>query len=183
MSKLTADQLRDEGVALVNRGDYAAAAERFEAAAHGYAAAGDSHQQAEMLNNIGVVRRHLRDYDGAREALTAAQGYFAAAGDRLRQGQARANLADLEAFGGDWVAAVGHYKEAAAVLAKAQGGEAALSAVWRALSVGHVRRRQWVPAMYAMEKSLAARRSRGLGGHLFLGLLRVFQRLFAGRAG
>src|SRR5574341_473332 len=97
---ISVKQLVSEGKSAYQQGDFLAAARAFDAAARGYAAAGDALNAAEMSNNSSVSFLQAGE---AQEALRAVEGTpatFANAGDVRRQGISLGNLgAALEAVG------------------------------------------------------------------------------------
>jgi tetratricopeptide (TPR) repeat protein len=92
-------QLSKEGKSAYGRGEYLAAAQAFEAAQAGYAAAGAPLDAAEMANNSSVAYLQAGEAAQALQAVEGTPETFAQAGDLRRQGMALGNRgAALEAL-------------------------------------------------------------------------------------
>lgn len=171
MDKKDGPTLKAEGLALFQRGDYAAALTTFEAAASAFAAGGERGEQAEMLNNMGIILRVKRRREEAVAALQEAQAIFAELGDNGRGGQALANLGDVYADMGQKAEAARSYSGAASLLAQAGDRQKQAEAL-RALSLLELRRGGWLAAMMRMDESLTVRPSLTVGQRLLKLLLR-----------
>jgi tetratricopeptide (TPR) repeat protein len=147
------EQLKEEGMALFQRGSRSQAITKFEEAVQAFTAENDQLGQAEALNNIGVIYRLQRNREAATQALTQAQTIFAAIGDDNRQAQALGNLGDIYASQKKREEAARAYSEASALFAKS-GDLAKQSQVLRALSLLDLKRGRWFMAMMRMEESL-----------------------------
>jgi tetratricopeptide (TPR) repeat protein len=150
---LNQDQLSKEGKEVYQRGDFETAAKLFQAAAQGYASAGDKVNEAEMLNNCGVA--HLRAGNGkaALQAIEATPAIFAAAGDIRRQGLALGNLGDaLESLGRKQEAG-DMYMQSADLLEKA-GEDEMRAHVLQSLSKLQLKSGRQIEALATMEAGL-----------------------------
>lgn len=175
-----ADQLKEEGLALFQRGLQDEALEKFQQAADAFAQAGDGTGRGEMLNNIGVIERVRRNWTEAEQALQEAAQLFEHNGDQNRQAQALGNLGDLYAARGQREQAIQHYSDAAAQFALDGDGEKQ-SQVLRTLSLYYLRQRQILPALVVMERSYEAKPRLNLAQRLFYALLRFVPRLMGGQ--
>ncbi len=96
---LAPQQIIKEAQAAYRRGEYAAAAQSYEAARQSYLLAGDTIRAAEMANNVSVALLQDGDAEGALRAAEGTAATFAAAGDQKRQAMALGNqAAALEAL-------------------------------------------------------------------------------------
>ncbi len=96
---LSPRQITREAKSAYRAGDYAAAAQSFEAARQGYLSADDIVMAAEMANNCSVSLLQAGDKDGALTAVEGTETVFLEAGDRKRQAMALGNqAAALEAL-------------------------------------------------------------------------------------
>lgn len=173
------EQLKEEGMALFQRGMMDEALSKFEAAAHAFGEAGDHLGRAEALNNIGVVQRMRREWAAAESALKEAIELFAEAGEANRQGQALGNLGDFYAFRGRADEAARHYSDGAELLARS-GDRDRQAQLLRALSLLRMRQRRLVEAVMLMEQSLEARTRLNPFQRLFLLMIRFTGRLMGG---
>lgn len=169
--------LKDEGLLLFENGQREQAAVKFLEAAEMFAEADRKAEQGEMLNNVAVVRRLQKQYGEAEQLLQKALPLLT--DDALRRGQAFGNLGDVYAGQKRWQEALNAYSEAASVLAHANAPQHQSMAL-RAMSLLHIRRFQWMPAMLRMEESLAVLPRRGVGQWVLYGLLRFVKRLIGG---
>ena len=97
---LSPQQIAKEAKSAYKKGDYAVAAQSFEAARQGYLLANDVVVAAEMANNCSVALLQAGDKDGALTAVEGTETVFLEAGDRKRQAMALGNQgAALEALG------------------------------------------------------------------------------------
>ncbi len=179
MSNQTPEQLKEEGLALFQRGAVEEALAVFETAVSAYAAQDDELGQAEMLNNMGVIYRVQRKWETAVATLQQAAAIFAKLGDTNRQAQTLANLGDLQAAQKQRDDAARSYGQAAALFAQNNDRDKQ-SQVLRALSLLNLRQGQWMAAMMRMEESLAVAPRLGLGKWLLRALLRFALGLFGG---
>lgn len=177
MAPIPPEQLKADGLRLFQAKRYDAALQQFQTAVAAFAAQGNAHGQAEMLNNIGVLYRLKKNPKAAVAALQEADQLFSQLGAANQQAQTLANLADLYATTGAKDAAAQAYSQAAAIFAQLDDG-AKQSQVLRAYSLLRLRQRNWLEAFVSMEKSLAVRPSLGLFGWLFRSLLRIALALF-----
>jgi tetratricopeptide (TPR) repeat protein len=142
-----------EGKEAYQRGDYGAAAKLFQAAAEGYASAGDKLTEAELLNNCGVAYLRAGDGKAALQAIEATPATFASAGDIRRQGLALGNL-------GDALESVGRKQEAADIYTQSaelleQAGEDEMRAhVLQSLSKLQLKSGRQIEALATMEAGL-----------------------------
>ncbi len=96
---LSPKQLISEAQSAYRRGDYAAAAQSFEAVRQSYLLAGKEILAAEMANNVSVALLQNGNPEEALQAVTGTAAVFAAAGDQKRQAMAIGNqAAALEAL-------------------------------------------------------------------------------------
>ena len=96
---LSPQQITKEAKSAYKAGDYAAAAQSFEAARQGYLSADDKVMAAEMSNNCSVALLQAGDKEGALTAVEGTEMVFIEAGDRKRQAMALGNqAAALEAL-------------------------------------------------------------------------------------
>ena len=96
---LTPQQIAKEGKSAYTKGDYAQAAQAFEAARQGYISAGDDLLAAEMANNGSVALLQAGDAQAALQAVDGTAATFSTAGDQKRQAMALGNqAAALEAL-------------------------------------------------------------------------------------
>ncbi len=176
-NRQSADQLKEEGLRLFQRGELDNAIGIFETAVSTYATEQNPVGQAEMLNNIGVIQRMRGKHDESLAALTTAHTLCQQAGDINRRAQVLGNMGDLYAAMGDKETAARCYSDAAELFAQ-DGDKQKQSQVLKALCLLRLRQGQWLLAMMYMEHSLAVKPRRGLFGSLFLGLLRFASSLF-----
>jgi tetratricopeptide (TPR) repeat protein len=155
-----------------SRNSYKAALEQFAIAEKAFAATGNGHGRAEMLNNIGVIYRMQRRYVDAQGVLETAVALFAAAGDPVRQAMTLGNIGDLLAVQKKREEAARAYSDAAELFAGANA-PVGQSRVLRALSLLRLRQGQFLAAMVHMEQSLRVKPRRGPLGWLFLQMLRL----------
>lgn len=179
MGETTADNLKQEGLRLFQRGDYDTALETFHKAAAAYATNGDATGQAEMYNNIGVIQRSRGRYDEAMQAFQQALTHCAVAQDINRQAQILGNQGDLYSAQGERDKAAHSYSDAAALFAQTDDS-ARQSQVLRALSLLRLRQGHWLEAMMRMEESLSVKPRRGMFDGLFLGMIHFALKLFGG---
>jgi tetratricopeptide (TPR) repeat protein len=90
---LSPQQIVKEAQAAYRRGDYAAAAQSYEAARQSYLLAGDEVMAAEMSNNVSVALLQDGNPEGSLQAVEGTAAIFAAAGDQKRQAMALGNQA------------------------------------------------------------------------------------------
>lgn len=169
--------LKNEGLTLFENGQREQAAVKFLEAAESFASAQKLAEQGEMLNNVAVVRRLQKQYAQAEQLLQQAIPLLT--DDDIRRGQAFGNLGDVYAGQRRWQDALNAYSEASAILAQANAPEQQSMAL-RAMSLLHIRRFQWIPAMLRMEESLAVLPRRRLGQWVLHSLLRFVKRLIGG---
>lgn len=172
-------QLKQSGLQLFHEGRRQEALAAFEAAAAAFGQVGDAAGQAEMDNNIGVIYRLQGSWAESREALERAQATFSELNDVQNEAMVLGNLGDLYATKGDKTKAAQFYGQAAEQFAATGDGQKQAE-VLRAFSLMRLRQRDWFSAVDLMAKSLDARPRRGLGQQLFLWMLRLVKRLFAG---
>lgn len=180
MVDISAENLKQAGLAQFRSGAYREALATFEAAVQAYGVEGDTAGRAEMLNNIGVVHLKQRNYEAAVSALNEAQTAFAEIGDVDRQAQTLGNLGDLFAARRRYKEAGNHYSNAAQLFAQI-GQKRKKADVLRAYSLMAIRQRNFIAAINLMAESLRVRPNRSLGQQLFYLLLRIVLRLMAGR--
>jgi tetratricopeptide (TPR) repeat protein len=166
-----ADTLKEEGLALFERGTRSQALLKFEEAVRAYTAENNPAGQAEALNNVGVVQRLQGNREAALQALQAAEALFAEIGEHNRQAQALGNLGDLYAARRQRDEAARCYTQAAALFAQTND-PARQSQVLRALSLLAMRRGRWFAAMAHMEETIRVNPRPSLGQRLFRWLLR-----------
>ena len=90
---LTPQQIAKEAQSAYSQGDYAGAAQSFEAARQSYLSAGDEISAAEMSNNISVALLRAGDAQGALQVVEGTAEIFGNAGDQKRQALALGNQA------------------------------------------------------------------------------------------
>ena len=96
---LTPQQIAKEAQSAYKMGDFAGAAQSFEAARQSYLAASDPLMAAEMANNVSVALLQAGDPQGALQAVEGTAALFNEAGERKRQALALGNqAAALEAL-------------------------------------------------------------------------------------
>jgi tetratricopeptide (TPR) repeat protein len=166
------EEAKAAGLQYFQQKQFKAALEQFAIAEKAFAAAGDGHGRAEMLNNIGVIYRMQRKYVDALGVLETAVALFAAAGDPTRQAMTLGNIGDLLAAQRKREDAARAYSDAAALFAAAKA-PVGQSQVLRALSLLRLRQGQFLAAMVHMEQSLRVRPRRGPLQWLFLQMLRL----------
>ena len=166
-----ADTLKEEGLALFERGSRSQALARFEEAVRAYTAENNRAGQAEVLNNVGVLQRLQGNREAAGQALQEAEAVFKEIGDHNRQAQALGNLGDLYAARRKRDEAARCYSQAAALFARSND-PARQSQVLRALSLLGMRSGRWFEAMARMEESIRVNPRPSLGQRLFRWLLR-----------
>lgn len=97
---LSPKQIIKEAKSAYKAGDFATAAQSFEAARQGYLSTDDIVMAAEMANNASVALLQAGDKAGALSAVEGTDTIFLEAGDRKRQAMALGNqAAALEALG------------------------------------------------------------------------------------
>lgn len=90
---LSPQQITKEAQSAYKAGDYAAAAQSFEAARQGYLSANDPVMAAEMANNASVALLQAGDAEGALQAVEGTDEIFRQASERKRQAMALGNMA------------------------------------------------------------------------------------------
>lgn len=180
MPEISADVLKEEGLALFSKGEPIGALARFEEAAEAYGVAGDAAGKAEMYNNIGVIYRLRRDWPAALSALSQAEKGFAELNDAQRRAQVLGNLGDVYASSGERDRAARYYSDSAELFAAVGDGDKQAQ-VLRAYSLMRLRQRQWLEAMDLMAKSLDARPRKNLFQHLFHRAIRFALKLLMGK--
>ena len=96
---LSPQQIAKEAQSAYKSGDYAAAAQSFEAARQGYLSANNAVMAAEMANNRSVALLQAGDEEGALSVLEGSEAIFVESGDRKRQAMTLGNqAAALEAL-------------------------------------------------------------------------------------
>ena len=166
-----ADTLKEEGLALFQRGTRSQALTKFEEAAAAYAAEANQAGQAEALNNIGVIQRLQGNREAALQALQEAETILGELGDHNRQAQALGNLGDLYAAKKQREEAARCYSQAAALFAQSND-PAKQSQVLRAMGILAIRNGRWFEAMARMEESIRINPHPSLGQRLFRWLIR-----------
>jgi tetratricopeptide (TPR) repeat protein len=166
------EEAKAAGLRYFQQKQHKAALEQFAIAEKAFAATGNGHGRAEMLNNIGVIYRMQRRYVDAQGVLETAVALFAAAGDSVRQGMTLGNIGDLLAAQKKREEAARAYSDAAELFARANA-PVGQSRVLRALSLLRLRQGQFLAAMVHMEQSLRVKPRRGPLGWLFLQMLRL----------
>ena len=146
-------ELKDQGLALFRKEQFAAAAEHFAQAADAYAALGETVAAAEARNNLAVVRLAQQDWAGALAAVTGTPEVFAAANDRLRQAQAIANLANAH-DGAGHVDPAGEYYEQAIEMFTELGETETRAACWKAQAGIQLKQDKRLQAMASMKAGL-----------------------------
>ncbi len=182
MTEQDAEKLKQQGLWLFHRREYAQALQVFETAVSAYTTLKNDTGRAEALNNIGVIYRLQGNPRAAITALNEAEIIFARLGEPNRRAQALGNLGDLHQAGRNRQEAARCYSEAAALFAQTKDGEKQAQ-VLRALSLMRLRQGYWVEAMMRMRESLSVRPSLGIGQFLFKLLLSFALRLLAGPSG
>src|SRR5512140_2944108 len=91
LSELT--KLSEDGKQAFQAGEYEPAAQKFEAAADGYASLNDKVNAAEMKNNLSVTLLKLGRCQAALDAVLGTDQVFARASDVRREGMAWGNQA------------------------------------------------------------------------------------------
>lgn len=99
--KVSAPELKEEGLRLFQEGLYEEAAARFGQAQEMFAAAGNEIEAVEMVNNLGVIHRMQGEWDAAIATLEKARAAFVRLGDRDHEAQALGNLGGLYASKGE----------------------------------------------------------------------------------
>jgi tetratricopeptide (TPR) repeat protein len=147
------EKLIKEGKSSYERGDYAAAAQAYQAAAQGFTTAGKVLEGAEAANNSSVAFLQAEDGEGALKAVENTPAIFAEAGDLRRQGMALGNLgAALEALY-RLEEAADIYQQSADVLA--QAGEDKLRAnVMQSLSTLQLRMGRQLQALATLQAGI-----------------------------
>lgn len=96
---LTPKQIAKEAKSAYRAGDYANAAQSFEAARQGYLAENNTRMAAEMSNNCSVASLQAGDHEIALQAVAGIDTIFAETGDRKLQAMTLGNrAAALEAL-------------------------------------------------------------------------------------
>ncbi len=165
-------QLAKEGKEAYQRGDYPSASKLFEAAAQGYASAGDHLNEAEMLNNCGVAFLRQGDGKAALQAIEGTPATFAAAGDLRRQGLALGNLGDALESVGRKEEAVEMYTQSADILERA-GEEEMRAHVLQSLSKLQLKTGRQIEALATMEAGIEGFKKPTLKQRLLKKLLRI----------
>ncbi|HSH01774.1 MAG TPA: hypothetical protein VLL52_04585 [Anaerolineae bacterium] len=136
-------------------------------------------QKGELLNNIGVAQRLNKQAKNAIATLQQAQEQFALTQDLYHQGQTYGNLGDAYAANKQWSQADDAYNQGLLFLEDASHPDArsAQAQLLRTLSLFQLRRRQWLVAIFTMERSLTTNPRRTLGQTTLWLLLRFATRL------
>lgn len=90
---LSPQQIAKEAKSAYKKGDYAAAAQSFEAARQSFLSANDKVSAAEMANNCSVALLQAGDKEGALAMVQGTEAVFVEVGDRKRQAMALGNQA------------------------------------------------------------------------------------------
>jgi tetratricopeptide (TPR) repeat protein len=150
---LTPEELDREGNAAYEREDFEEAAQLFEAAEQGFAAAGDLLKAAEMANNRSVVLLQAKETQAALAAVGNTPEVFAQAGDTRRHAMAVGNKAAALAGLGNREEAEALYWESARLLKEI--GEMELRAsVLQAISRLQMRSGRYMEAVASMQSGL-----------------------------
>ena len=169
---LDQEQLTKQGKEAYQRGDYGAAAKLFQAAAQGYASAGDKLSEAELLNNCGVAYLRAGDGKAALQAIDGTPATFATAGDIRRQGLALGNLGDAFESVGRKQEAADVYTQSADLLERA-GEDEMRAHVLQALSKLQLKSGRQIEALATMEAGLDGFKKPSLKQRLLKKLLRI----------
>jgi tetratricopeptide (TPR) repeat protein len=172
-SELT--KLADEGKQAFQAGEYEPAAQKFEAAADGYASLNDKLNAAEMKNNLSVTLLKLGRGQAALEAVLGTEQVFGQANDRRREGMAVGNqAAALEALK-HWDDALAAYERSGELFA--QAGEGDLRAmVLKSAAAIKLRRGKVSDSAIKMIGSLEAKDKPSIFERLLRSILRFVQR-------
>ena len=92
MNTLSAENLKEQGIALFMQHDYEAANRVFQQAKDTYSESNDYDMVAEMKVNIGLVHRSLDENQQALELMQEALAHFKDTNDELRMAQVLGNL-------------------------------------------------------------------------------------------
>jgi tetratricopeptide (TPR) repeat protein len=173
LSEMT--KLGDEGKQAFQAGQYETAAQKFQAAADGYASLNDKLNAAEMLNNLSVALLKLGRGQAALDAVLGTERVFASANDLRRQGMAFGNqAAALEALK-RWDEAQAAYDRSAQLFAEA--GEGDLRAmVLKSAAAMKLRRGKVTDSAFKMIGSLEAKDKPSIFERFLRFLLRFAQR-------
>ena len=168
-------RLGEEGKQAFEAGQYEPAAEKFRAAANGFASLSDEVNAAEMQNNLSVALLKLGRNQAALEALPGTEQVFARAGDARRQGMAAGNqAAALEALQ-RWDEALAAYERSAEMFGQAGDGDLR-SMVLKSAAAIKLRRGQVSESAFKMIGSLDAKDKPSLFERLLRSVLRLIQR-------
>jgi tetratricopeptide (TPR) repeat protein len=134
----TAEDMKEQGIALYNQHDYEAAARSFQQAKDAYSADGQHDMVAEMKVNIGLVHRELGEAQQALELMQEALRTFEESGDKFRTAHVLGNLGGVYQALGDKEQAEMSYRQAANIF-KELGDDELYSETMMALGTMQVR--------------------------------------------
>ena len=173
---LAPEQLNQEGKAAYEREEFQEAARAFEAAEHGYSAAGDALNAAEMANNRSVVLLQAGESQAALDAIGSSVEIFSQAGDTRRHAMALGNKAAALAGLGNREEAEKLYWESARLLNEI--GETELRAsVLQAISRLQMRSGRYMEAVASMQSGLDQKEKPTLVQRFLKKLLQIPSRL------
>lgn len=150
---LSPQQLTREGQTAYQRGDYAAAAQAFQAASQSYKTAGDTRNAAEADNNASVAFLQAGQPQAALQVVEGTPAIFAAASDFHRQALALGNYAAALEAAGRLDEAVDAYQQSAGLL-KQTGDDTLRLSVMQSLSTLQLRTGRQLQALATMQAGL-----------------------------
>lgn len=168
-------KLGEEGKQAFQGGEYQAAAQKFEAAAEGYAALNDKINAAEMKNNQSVALLQLGRGQAALEAALGTEQVFEQAHDARREAMAFGNqAAALEALK-RWDDALAAYERSAELFRQAGEGDMR-SMVLKSAAAIKLRRGKVMDSAFKMAGALEVKEKPSLFERLLRFLVRLVQR-------
>lgn len=173
LSELT--KLSDDGKQDFQAGQYEPAAQKFQAAADGYASLNDKLNAAEMMNNLSVALLKLGRGQAALDAALGTEQVFARANDPRREAMAVGNqaaaLEDLKR----WDEALAAYDRSAQLFAQAGDGDLRAMVLKSAAAI-KLRRGKVSDSAFKMIGSLEAKDKPSIFERFLRFLLRFAQR-------
>ncbi len=168
-------KLGEEGKQAFEDGQYEPAAQKFEAAADGFASLNDKLNAAEMKNNLSVALLKLDRGQAALDAALGTDQVFAQANDLRREGMAFGNqAAALEALK-RWDDALAAYERSAELFSQAGEGDLR-SLVLKSAAAIKLRRGKVSESAFKMIGSLDAKQTPSIFERLLRSILRLVQR-------
>lgn len=168
-------QMAEEGKQAFSAGQYGPAAEKFQAAADGYASLNDKLAAAEMKNNLSVTLLKQGDGQAALDAVLGTEQVFADGGDLKREAMAAGNqAAALEALK-RWDEALAAYDRSAQLFSEAGEGDLRAMVLKSAAAI-KLRRGKVTDSAVKMIGSLEAKDKPSLFERLLRSVVRFIQR-------